>query len=236
MSTELRAGDIMITGMDGFVPGVFPVAVGQGVLFLTRAWWTMVRTPRTWWHWRHAAVVVIEDWERRVGSLDFYPPDYSLTWIAQAMPRGVEIVPIGQKGEDPGTLFIRPTYDPGQPFEVGAENRSQGFHVARAATSYKGTPYGFTTYLKLAAGAFRFRLTEALLRRWISTRKDMICSQHVDQSLADAGFHVFSDGRLPQDVVPAELADALLNLPGQFRIPNHPVFHEWTDNKLRIRT
>lgn len=210
MSTELRAGDIMITGMDGFVPGVFPVAIGQGALFLTRAWWTMVRTPRTWWHWRHAAVVT--------GPGDL---------IVQAMPKGVEEVPIGQRAQDPGTLFIRPDYNP---------TDEQRFAVADAAYGYLGTPYGFTTYLKLAAGAFRFRLTEALLRRWISTRKDMVCSQHVDQSLADAGFHVFSDGRLPQDVVPAELADALLNLPGQFRIPNHPVFHEWTDNKLRIRT
>jgi hypothetical protein len=210
MSTELRAGDIMITGMDGFVPGVFPVAVGQGALFLTRAWWTMVRRPRTWWHWRHAAVVT--------GAGDL---------IIQAMPKGVEEVLIGQKAEDPGTLFIRPDYSPAD---------QQRFDVADAAYSYLGTPYGFTTYLKLAAGAFRFRATEALLRRWISTRKDMICSQHVDQSLADAGFHVFDDGRLPQDVVPAELADALLSLPGRFRIPNHPVFHHWTDNKLRIRT
>jgi hypothetical protein len=213
MSTELRAGDIMITGMDGFIPGVFPVAVGQGALFLTRAWWTMVRTPRTWWHWRHAAVVIGGDLVTGEAM------------ICQAMPKGVEEVGIGHRFEDPGTLFIRPEYD-GRQF----------LRVAAAARNYLGTPYGFTTYLKLAAGAFRFRATEALLRRWISTRKDMICSQHVDQSLADAGFHVFSDGRLPQDVVPAELADALLNLPGWFRIPNHPVFHHWTDNKLRIRT
>lgn len=208
MSTELRAGDIMITGMDGFIPGIFPVAAGQGVLFLTRRWWRMVRSPRTWWHWRHAAVVT--------------GPDR----ICQAMPRGVECVSIGQKAEDPGTLFIRPDYR-----GAGTSDRD----VCWWALSYLGTPYGFTTYLKLAAGAFRFRLTEALLRRWISTRKDMICSQHVDQSLADAGFHVFDDGRLPQDVVPAELADALLNLPGQFRIPNHPRFHHWTDNRSRIK-
>lgn len=209
MSTELRAGDIMITGMEGFVPGVFPVAVGQGALFLTRAWWTMVKSPRAWWHWRHAAVVG--------GAGDL---------VIQAMPHGVEEVPLGQKAEDPGTLFIRPEYD---------GSRAQWFIVADAAYSYLGTPYGFLTYVKLAAGAFRFRLTEGLLRRWISTRKDMICSQHVDQSLTDAGFHVFDDGRFPQDVVPAELADRLLSLPGQFRIPNHPRFHEWTDNKLRIK-
>jgi len=223
VSTELRAGDIMITGMDGFIPGVFPVAVGQGALFLTRAWWTMVRTPRTWWHWRHAAVVT------RVVRPEVSHESDGMPWyfICQAMPKGVEEVPLGQREQDPGTLFIRPDY---QGSGLG------GHSVAARALAYLGTPYGFTTYLKLAAGAFRFRLTEALLLRWISTRKDMICSQHVDQSLADAEFHVFSDGRLPQDVVPAELADALLNLPGRFRIPNHPVFHEWTDNKLRIRT
>jgi hypothetical protein len=42
----------------------------------------------------------------------------------------------------------------------------------------------------------------------------MMCSQLVDQCLADAGFHVFNDGRLPQDVVPAELFRALVEMPG----------------------
>jgi hypothetical protein len=47
-----------------------------------------------------------------------------------------------------------------------------------------------------------------------------MCSQLADQALADAGFHVFDDGRLPQDVVPAELFRALIDMPGtQWCVP-----------------
>lgn len=205
MNSELRSGDILVGGIDGVVPGFFPVAVGQGLLFLSRRWWRMVRSPRRWWSWRHVGVVA--DGGQK---------------LIQAMPRGCEEVPLGTRAHESRYLFIRPDYaracipDPGL--------------VAYQARAYVGTPYGFLTYVKLAAGVLRMPLTERWLRKALSTRRDMICSQHVDQSLADAGYHVFDDGRLPQDVVPAELADALLSRPGWFMIPGHPIYGEWTDN------
>lgn len=205
--SELRSGDLMFSGMDGIVPGVFPVGAGQVALFLTRRWWRMVRTIRQWFHIRHVGVVDTGN----TGHTD----------IVQAMPKGVECVPFQRsKHWTPGHVYIRPDY----PYD------GQGLLAADCALSYLGTPYNFLTYLKLAAGAFRMRLTEGWLRRHMSTRRDMMCSQHVDQSLADAGYHVFDDGRLPQDVVPAELFDALIGRPGWFLIPGHPQFGQWTDN------
>jgi hypothetical protein len=206
MNNELKSGDIMFGPIGGVVPGLFPVGAGQVALFLTRRWWRMVHSIRRWFRIRHVGVVDCE-----MGSW----------YLTQAMPGGVECIPLDHtKHLTSEHVYIRPAYMPGQ-----------GVDVADAAFGYKGTPYGFATYLKLAAGAFRMRATEALLRRWISTRDDMICSQHVDQSLADAGYHVFGDGRLPQDVVPAELFEALLAYPGWFMIPGHPVFGEWTLNE-----
>lgn len=208
MDSELRSGDVLFSGMDGIVPGWFPVGAGQVALFLTRRWWRMVRTVRQWFHIRHVGVV--EHWTP-IGA----------TRIIQAMPKGVECVPFQRsKHWTPGNVYIRPDYP----------NPGQRYDVAHHAYCYFGTPYNFLTYLKLAAGAFRMRLTEAWLRKHMSTRKDMMCSQHVDQSLADAGYHVFDDGRLPQDVVPAELFDALIRRPGWFLIPGHPQFGRWTDN------
>lgn len=204
MNNKLRSGDLLIGPIDGVVPGLFPVAVGQGLLFLSRRWWRMVRSPRRWWTWRHVGVV------SRQG-----------TTLVQAMPKGCEEVPLGTRAHESRYLFIRPDYEAVDVAE---------YKVALCAQLYVGTPYGFLTYAKLAAGALRMPLTEAWLRKALSTRRDMICSQHMDQSLADAGYHVFDDGRLPQDVVPAELADALLSRPGWFMIPGHPVFGEWTDN------
>jgi hypothetical protein len=211
--SELRSGDILFSGMDGIVPGLFPVGAGQVALFLTRRWWRMVRSIRQWFHIRHVAVV------------DIGP--VSAPVITQAMPKGVECVPFQRsKHWTPGHVYIRPDYFP---VDVYPDD------VAHHALSYLGTPYNFLTYLKLAAGAFRMRLTEGWLRRHMSTRRDMMCSQHVDQSLADAGYHVFDDGRLPQDVVPAELFDALIRRPGWFLIPGHATFGQWTDNTFYPR-
>ncbi len=199
---DLRNGDIVVTSIDKFVPGFLPVAVGQALLFVTRAWWRYVRTPARWWRWRHIAIVVDGG-----------------TGLCQAMPGGVEIIPFPQRLlDDPRTLFIRPDYSiyvtANRAFVWADSGVMMQDFVATSAAFYRGTPYGFLTYAKLAAGAFRMRLTEQWLRRKMSTRRDMICSQHVDQALSDAGYHVFDDGRLPQDVVPAELALALLEKPG----------------------
>lgn len=210
---DLQPGDVLFTDIGGIVPGLFPVGVGQLTLFLTRRWWRHARTLRQWWRRRHVAIVAT--------------PTEGAPRIVQAMPRGCEVAAVDPaKHWTPNVIYVRPAYMPLN----GA--RTRGEWVARAALRYRGVPYGFLTYGKLAAGAFRMRLTEGWLRRHLSTRRDMICSQLADQALADAGHHVFDDGRLPQDVVPAELFAALVAQPGEFLIPGHPVFGRWTPNGL----
>lgn len=205
MGSELRSGDLLFCGIGGFVPGFVPVGVGQAALFVTRRWWRMVFSARQWFHLRHVAVV-----DRPANT----------PYLIQAMPRGAERVPLDPaKHLTAGCVYVRPDYESRDVY---------GRLVSLAASRYVGVPYGFLTYLKLAAGAFRMRLTEAWLRRLISTRRDMICSQLADQALADAGHHVFDDGRLPQDVAPAELFDALMSQPGWFMIPGHSVVGQWT--------
>lgn len=207
MNNELRSGDIAFGPIGGFVPGFFPVALGQLLLFIVRGRWAAVRQIGRWWRIRHVGVI-----DHRPGSGGAY--------IIQAMPGGVERVPIRIDKHLTGSyVFVRPDYE-----ASGVEPRA----VAVWARSYIGTPYNFLTYAKLAAGAFRMRATEALLTRWISTRRDMMCSQHADQSLADASYHVFNDGRLPQDVVPAELYAALVDKPCWILKPGHPQLKEWT--------
>ena len=206
----LRPGDLLFGPIGGVVPGLLPVGIGQLALFLTRRWWRFVRSPRRWFHIRHVAVIARN-------------PSTGAPTVIQAMPSGCEEIPFDlAKHFTPGHVFIRPDYAGPFPSPVWPAD------VVVCARRYVGVPYGFLTYLKLAAGALRMRLTEAWLRKLISTRRDMMCSQHVDQSLADAGYHVFSDGRLPQDVVPAELYDALMGSPGWFMIPGHAEFGQWT--------
>lgn len=208
-NNTLKSGDLLFGPMGGFVPGFFPVGIGQWALFLTRRWWKHLKSLRRWRRMKHVGVVANGG-----------------TQLIQAMPKGCEIVPISTRGYESKYIFIRPFYR-------GAASLAQdvtGEIVAAHAAKYVGTPYNFLTYLKLAAGAFRMRLTERWLLKNMSTRADMMCSQHVDQSLADAGWHVFDDGRLPQDVVPAELFVGLLDMPGWFRVPGHPLYDGWTHN------
>ena len=211
---KLNDGDIVITTMRGMFPGVIPVAVGQGALFLTRRWWRMASSWRSWWHFRHVAMVVDDG-----------------ASLCQAMPRGVEIVPLPEDLlTTPGTIIVRPAYA----CTLDASRRWlwEGERAAQAAKFYEDTPYGFLTYLKLSAAILRMPALEAWLHGLISTRRDMICSQHIDQALADAGYHVFDDGRIPQDVTPAELGTGLLNRHGRHLVtgPHAPT---WVSNNAR---
>ena len=68
---------------------------------------------------------------------------------------------------------------------------------------------------------------EGRIAERIMDRGEMICSQLADQALTDAGFHVFDDGRLPQDVVPAELFRKLLSMQGtRYLVPT--LMDEWS--------
>ena len=120
----------------------------------------------------------------------------------QAMPRGAGEIELTAKHWTSDYVIVRPAYWVGQ-----------GVDVAEAARSYIGTPYGFLTYAALLVEHVLPGRQERLAA-YISSRKEMICSQLADQALSDAGFHVFDDGRLPQDIVPAELFRALLDPPG----------------------
>lgn len=86
----------------------------------------------------------------------------------------------------------------------------QRLHVRSHGGELVGTPYGFSDYLALALHhlAPRARIT-AGVRRYVQHSGRMICSQLVDEVLTRAGYHLFDDGRLPQDVTPGDLFYAL---------------------------
>jgi hypothetical protein len=143
---------------------------------------------RKWFHIRHVGVLT------------------SPTTMVQAMPRGAEEIELTAKHWTKDYVYIRPAYT--DRFSTGPD---QGLRVAKAARGYVGTPYNFATYA--AIPAHRAGIPIPHLDRYISSRKDMMCSQLADQCLADAGWHVFEDGRLPQDVTPSELFRKMLVMP-----------------------
>lgn len=225
---DLLPGDIMFGPIGGLIPGVFPVGIGQLLL----AGRTQRMTWRRWWEIRHVGMVVEASQQLPPGSLWKNHPHETGIIIApelvQAVPRGAERIEMRQwKHWTLRHVYIRPAYRHDDDEALGHQVPTQAFDAVWAAKKYVGTPYNFLTYGKLAASKLGLPISRRVLERWISTRRDMMCSQLVDQALADAGYHVFDDGRLPQDVTPADLYLGLLALPGQWCLPG---LTPWLDN------
>lgn len=142
----------------------------------------------------HVAVVV------EAGQVDVTGVRARRARIVQAMPHGAEEIEIGQEHWTSDYTYLRPVY------------RTYEETVAEAARRYVGTPYSFADYVALAG--WHFGVRNGLVRRYVTASKHMICSQLADQAMSDAGFHVFDDGRLPQDVTPSDLYGKLAAMPG----------------------
>jgi hypothetical protein len=80
---------------------------------------------------------------------------------------------------------------------------AQRADVPTEARKYRGIGYSFLGYLYLAL--WRLHIRPLWLARKVESTGHMICSQLVDQILSDVGFHLFEDGRLPQDVTPGDI-------------------------------
>jgi uncharacterized protein YycO len=76
--------------------------------------------------------------------------------------------------------------------------------IVGAARSFIGVPYSAADYFALALWHFRVRIPWA--KRVMNSRSSMICSQMTDAAFEAAGVHLFTDGREPGDVTPADLA------------------------------
>lgn len=91
--------------------------------------------------------------------------------------------------------------------------------IVAKARSMEGTPYSFLDYLSLALVTFHIR--PAWLLRYVESTGHMICSQLVDAVYADAGVHLFSDGRAHGDVTPGDIAHVgiIKHIPGPHITP-----------------
>lgn len=77
--------------------------------------------------------------------------------------------------------------------------------VLPLARELAGTRYGFSDYAALALWELGLPGRQ-LVRNYVSSNGRMICSQGVDHIWCRLGYHLFDDGRLPQDVTPGALS------------------------------
>ena len=190
---DLRPGDIAIGPIHGFT-GAF-VGAAQLALATVEPGLIWRQGPGEWFRKRHAGVIT-----------EAAPTLLDGPRMVQAMPGGAEEIEL--RSETHWTeewTYIRPNYS----FPLDQAGR-----VAWAAQGYIGTPYDFLTYA--AIPPYRAGVRGRRIEHIISGRDTMMCSRLVDACLADAGYHLFDDGRLEGNVTPSELYRQLRRLPHQY--------------------
>ncbi len=115
--------------------------------------------------------------------------------VMEAMPGGAIITPLSNYKN-------RSVYSN---IELTNEQRVE---IVKQARKLEGIPYSFLDYLALALAHFGIKAPR--LRKYIENKGHMICSQLVDFAYQKAGVHLFTDGRLSQDVTPGDLANMLI--------------------------
>lgn len=137
-----------------------------------------------------------------------------LAFAVEAMPRGARRVVMGGHGQagterfaldDPAdrSVGVLDRLGPGFAYVRLPMAATLAHDAAGHATEAIGTKYGWLDYASIAA--LHLGLPRELLRSRIERSDRMICSQLVDWALCSAGYHLFDDGRLPQDVTPGAL-------------------------------
>jgi hypothetical protein len=172
---DLQVGDVGFYTIAGKVGGF--VSIGQWLIDFVN----LLRGKDTEQSWFTHTFIVVE--VSATGSVA----------IVEAMPRGARAVHLtGVDRIGRGYGWARLPLSDAQQHNVGAVWRE-----------YIGTPYSFLDYLSLAL--LHAGLPRRFTARRVTDSGHMICSQLVDTILCRAGYHLFADGRLPQDVTPGGL-------------------------------
>jgi hypothetical protein len=194
---DLRPGDVIFPTIHGYAGAL----VGAGQFILGDA-------TSGEWKVRHVAMVAQAQ----------TPPNQYGTRIVQAMPSGAEEIDLTRASFADGFPILRPDWSliTDRPVPIAGG----GVAVAISARRYIGVPYSFADYAAIAGRhVLALQPTQRTpFDRYVSNSHRMICSQLVDQALTDAGYHLFDDGRIPQDVTPAALYRKLLTMPGTVRL------------------
>lgn len=124
--------------------------------------------------------------------------------VAEAMPSGARVQPFDREYKTEVAYARLPLSD---------EQRSALVsHLRGRMARPGGIKYSFADYLALALAHSGLR--PKWLRDYIAKSSRQICSQLADYELTNVAYHVFDDGRLPQDVTPGALIQELQELVG----------------------
>jgi hypothetical protein len=188
VTTELplaEPGDIGLTWITGWTG--FWVSIGQWIAGDGGRWpWSRIRMAKK--------IIRIQSGKKAKFPRGF--PTHAFTFlpdgmIFEAQPGGAVISPVARYADKPILIARLPLTD------------DQRAHVPLVVMGLLGTPYSFLDYVYL--GLWRLGIRPEWLKEAVRRSGHMICSQSADKVAELLGFHLFTDGRLNQDVTPGDL-------------------------------
>jgi hypothetical protein len=169
------------------VPGSFGLAVISGKTgYWVRKGQNIVEGRKT--HYTHAFLVLDNN------------------EVIEAEPGGAILTPLSKYMDGGDVLFCdKPVKNAVgnqlYPYDGGEKEIRE--RVIDFGRSLKGIPYNYMDYL--AIGLEHFNIDLRVVRNRVRRPDRLICSQLVDFVYQMAGIHLFDDGRVSQDVTPADL-------------------------------
>ena len=131
-------------------------------------------------------------------------------YVEEAMPRGARLRRLGRTAGDAWAVYgTTALWSTG----ILALSDAQRAAAVRAALGKLGTPYSVLDYLSLVA--YHLHVRTASLQRFVKDSGHQICSQDTDWVWDCTGRRIFNDGRWDGDVMPADLAYALVRARAQ---------------------
>jgi hypothetical protein len=119
--------------------------------------------------------------------------------VVEAEPGGARIGNLSRYAGQPLLISDAPVV------LAGGDEAATRARVVAEARKLLGTPYSPLDYLALALLHLHLPLA-AWVRKRVESSGHLICSALVDRAYRKAGLHLFTDGRLTGDVMPADLA------------------------------
>lgn len=119
--------------------------------------------------------------------------------VIESAAQGAIISPLAKYTNRPAGEIAYNTHEP-------LSNWRRARIVARGR-ELAGTPYGYLDVAALLLASIGIR--PSFIRNRVTRSDRLICSQLVDVAYQRGGYHLFTDGRPPQDVTPGDLAQRI---------------------------
>lgn len=171
---------------------------GDIVLLQIRGWvgwlvWIMQLINRDLSKWTHVGVMMHDN-----QLFEAQPGGAVMTDWKEYQLRPYAIVTKKQVPHTAGSATHGYVYEP---LDLSSFDRDK---IVEEAFQHLGAGYNWTTYFYLAC--YRFYIRPEWLKRRVQDSDRLICSQAADEIYTNVGLRLFSDGRMPYDVTPGDLA------------------------------